>query len=288
MSEYGPIFRRFWYVIAAGACVGLLAVLAAVYDLPSLDKRASYQYTATARLLVTGDQAPYIRSSVTRTVQQQGREGATTSEVIHETPDLTPYIRAANLYPLLIESDEVQRYRTRLFGPMEGVVTASAIYQVATAARFRPSEIPVLQVFGTAATQAKAIKLSQSTSAAFIRWIALQQKQSKVPAAQRISLLQLEQPKARDVTRDGGTATGLLILLFGAIVAASGLLAIVLDRLWPDPSGRATGEVAAPAALRPETPVEAIGPQAPRRSRHHPGAEQPEPKAGQQGSGRRG
>ena len=253
MNEYGPALRRFWPVVLVGVLLSALAAIAAIYKLPSLEPRATQSYTATARMLVTGADAPYIRTSLTEVSSELVRDaaGGTQGTQVVQTspPDVTAYVRAANLYPVLVESDQVRQYRESLFGPAEGEVTANAIYQVATPSRFRLSDVPVIQVFGTAETEQQAIDLTTQTTDAFIAWIREQQKDAGVPSKQRILIQRLQVPSEANASAGPSTALALLVFLAGAF--ATCLLAILLDRLWPSSAAkeaRGTRESREPSA----------------------------------------
>lgn len=245
MNAHLQALRRYWPVLAGGAVLAVLAVVFAMYRLPSFEKRSPATYTATARLLVTGVHGPYMRSSVTtRTTARPAVDGApATTETQTAAPDLAPYVRAANLYPLLVESDQVQKYREKLFGVTDGTVTANAIYQVATPSRFRVSDIPVIQVFGTSTGPRASMRLTQQTADAFVAWITREQKVAGITPRQRIVVQEIERPKAKDIVVAGGTSKGLVGMVFVAVLAAFAGLAIVLDRIRP------RGAVAAPAVV---------------------------------------
>ena len=49
------------------------------------------------------------------------RDGSTIIQ--NAPPDVTTYVRAANLFPILVESDQVKAEREARFGPAEGIVT---------------------------------------------------------------------------------------------------------------------------------------------------------------------
>jgi len=200
-----------------------------------LEKRAAPVYTALSRLFVTSGQAPYFRTSVPRSEVPIGTEQPTTraSAQIFDAPDTRTLVAATNVYPLLIEGDEVGKLRTDLYGPAppESEVTAKAIFSGATAARYQSSEIPVIELFATANTAPAAIKLATDTSKTFQSYIARKQQNAKIPPRQRIVIESLETPT--EATAVGGTSIGLPILALLAILTAFGALAIMVDRMFP-------------------------------------------------------
>lgn len=248
----GPVraFRRFWPVLVVGGVVAVLAVVASMYRLPSLEKRSPATYTATAKLLVTGTRGPYMRSAVTTQTDATATTGDNpASQTRTAAPDLTPFVRAANLYPLLVESDQVQRFREKRFGVIENsTVTANAIYQVATPSRFRLSDIPVIQIFGTADSPKESMRLTQETASAFIAWVTKEQVGARISPRQRIVVEEIARPKAKEIVVAGGTPIGLVGLVFVAVFAVFAGLTLVLHRIRPE-----TDSATAEAADEPES-----------------------------------
>lgn len=220
--------------------LAVVVALATIYRIPSFERRDAPTYTATARLLVTGSDAPYIRTSVTRTQELQrdeparparaGQSSAGDTTIVQTgPPDVTAYVRAANLFPLLVESDQIRAERERLFGPTEGKVTARAIYAVSTPSRYTLSEVPVIQVFGEALTPPKAIKLTQDTADAFVSWMTGQQKKAGIPPRARILVQELQRP--RQAIASPTASPMLMPIAFLGVAFVFGLLAVVVDRL---------------------------------------------------------
>ena len=113
-NQYVRSLTRFWWLLLLGLGVAAVAAIAMVYRIdlgsvpPTLEKREQLTYTASARILVTSAEAPYFRTTVTREVPTaEGEE----PEEVGTAPDLGTLISTANLYPILIESDEVRRIR---------------------------------------------------------------------------------------------------------------------------------------------------------------------------------
>ncbi len=256
MTAYLPVFRRYWWVIAIGVVVAVIGALASVYDLRSFEPRSEKEYSATARLLVTGANAAYFRTAVTDVSEFQrdgstaSADGTNTTVTSSRTPDISAYVRAANLYPILIESDQVQAFRDKLFGPPDGYVTANAMYQVATPGRFRLSEIPVVQIFGFSGTDEGARTIAQNTALAFMRWITNQQKAAGVPAETRILVREIQQPGEAAVS--GGTPLALPLMIFAGILLAFGALAVLIDRIRTSPAAASEETVTPPKPVLEE------------------------------------
>ena len=232
---------RFWWVVALGVVLGVGLATWIVYEIPSFQPREQLVYTAPARLFVTSAEGQYIRVSVPRvaeTADGAGGRGSGGSSgggggqvVVDQPPNVQPLLAAANLYPLLIESDEVSQLRTKMFGPIPGTVTASAYTAVSTPTRFLPAQIPVIDIFATSPTTKQAIALADATVAAFKVWITRQQNRARLDPEERILIQELRAPRA--ALPSGGPSYGVPILVALAVAAAFAMLAFVLDQLVP-------------------------------------------------------
>ena len=239
-SSYGPALRRFWWVLAIGAFVAAAIAFLMVYTVQDgkLVKRERPVYTAVARLFVTSGEAPYLRTTVPRyTDVPIGTGGTQTtsrplSQVL-DAPDTRTLVAATNVYPLLIESDDVARLRSEIYGDLPGEVTAQAIFSGATATRYQPSEIPVIELFATAGKPGEAIALASATSKTFRQWMSREQNKAGIDVKQRILIQELEAPT--DAVPTGGGGIGLPVLAMLALLTAFGAGAIMLDRLYPKP-----------------------------------------------------
>jgi hypothetical protein len=227
----------------------LAGIVAAAGIAYAVDNTATRKYTASSQLLVTSPEAPYYRISITH-VSVPLRTGpggaATPPEVVTSAPDTDTLVSAANLYPLLVESDPVARQRDAMFGPLAGKVNARAIFAVATETRFEPSDVPVIEVFGESSTPGKAMSLAQKTSEAFMAWMGQQQQQAGVKRSERIAVAEIKQPRPDEVVATGGVSTSLLLLIGFAVALGVSVLAVVLDRTSPH------GELEASERGRPE------------------------------------
>lgn len=241
-SSYGPALRRFWWVLAIGGVVAVAAAVLMVYKVdsvapPKLSAREKPTYTSEVRLFVTSGEAPYLRTSVPRFTEVPiGTDGETTSRPVQQildAPDVKTLVDAANVYPLFIVSDDVARVRTQLYGDLPGEVSAQAIFASATAARYQPSQIPVIELFATAGSEDDAIALAAATSKAFRQWMSREQQRAGIGPKQRILIQELEAPT--DAVATGGGGISLPVLAMLAILTAFGAGAIMLDRMYPRP-----------------------------------------------------
>ena len=229
---------RFWWVIVIGLAVAQVAAIMSSYRVdvssmpPSLTQREQPKYSAQGRLLVTDGDAPHLRRAVTVTVQPPATaEGPSKPVEVTQAPDTGPILQAANLYPLLIESDQVAKVREEMFGQTTGTLRAQAIYAISTPSRFTTSDVPVIQLVAVHDSPQKAIELVNNTTAAFVRWMTAQQEAAKIKPAQRITVLPIAAPK--DAVAFGGASSVLPVLVFGVVMMAFAALAVFLDRLFP-------------------------------------------------------
>jgi hypothetical protein len=252
----GRSLLRFWWVVLIGIAAGVLVALV-VYKSESGKK-----YTGTTRLFVNAPSAPYLRTQQTQVTPQsaklkavrtkvRGRSSPTVTlkpvaqppSVTSAAPDTQTLVNAANLYPLLIESDQIARLRESLYGVTPGKLTANALNaSTNTYGVYHPSPLPIIEVKAIAHSRADAGKLAQDTVQTFSKWVAAQQKAAAVPAAQRIAVQELQTPV---LTSSGGPSKGLPLFIGALIVLAACGLAVLFDRARPAGAG-------APAAA--ETP----------------------------------
>jgi hypothetical protein len=245
-SAYRRAILRFRWVVWAGVALGIgIAFLVSV--------TTARTYTATSQLLVTSPQAPFFRLSVNTIAGVFGgpRAPNADSPVTAEPPDTDTLTNAANLYPLLVESDPVARQREAMFGKLPGKISSRAIYAVLTQSRYEPSSVPVVDVFGIAKSKPHAINMAEKTAAAFIAWMKIAQNQAHVSPSNRIVVDEIRSARPDEVKSSGGAGKSLLMLVFLLIVVGACALAVLLDRLYPD---RAT---AAPAPTDGEPVVDA-------------------------------
>ena len=117
MSPTLHALARFWWIVAAGLVAAILVALVVVGRQPSA------LYTASENVLVTSASAPYLRT--VQTGQAAQPPAAKTKKKAPVTSSTSPtdtqsLVNAANLYPLLIQSDAIAKLRASLYGPAPG------------------------------------------------------------------------------------------------------------------------------------------------------------------------
>ena len=232
-NNYVRGLRRFWWLLVLGVGIATIAAVMSVYRIdffsvpPSFEKKAEITYTASSRLLVTSEEAPYLRTRVDNEVTAP--DGSVS--VYSNSPDISTLITAANLYPILVGSDAVLKLRDEMAGPLPGLITARAIYEVSSPSRFELSQVPVVEVFGYAGTAADAVGITRATVDAFLVYVNDLQDDADLSRRDRILVQEIEAPESAIAT--GGTPLSLPLMLFLVIAAAFVALAILLDRLFP-------------------------------------------------------
>jgi hypothetical protein len=230
-NQYLRALGRFWWLLVLGVGVAAIAAILAVYrvDLSSmsLEKKAQLTYTASSRLLITSAEAPYVRTRITEEVTTADGD----VQEYSAAPDIGTLITAANLYPVLIESDAVQELREERAGPLPGAITTRAIYEVNSPSRFELSQIPVIEVFGHAGSAGDAIAITRATVDAFQAYIEQAQNSADLSRSERVLVQEIQEPAGAAAT--GGGSLSLPLMLFVVVAAAFFALAILLDRLFP-------------------------------------------------------
>jgi hypothetical protein len=235
MNATAGALLRFWWLVVAGIAAGALAAVL-VYSLQSEAK-----HTATTRVFVNSPSAPYLRTQQSqaatpkvRTVRNATGGTRTVKQppaISSEAPDTQTLVNAANLYPLLIESDRISSIREAQAGTIPGTVKANALNSSTnTFGVFRPSTLPVVEVKATSRTADNASKLATATVDAFRTWIVDQQRGAGIPPAQRITVQQLQSPV---LTTTGGPSWGLPLFIGALVLLGFCGLAVIADNARP-------------------------------------------------------
>ena len=256
MNDYVRSLLRFWWVLVIGLAVAQLAAIMAVYRVdfssipPELSQRDKPSYSAQGRLLVNDTDQPHLRTGITTKQAVTATADGKTAEIpVTQAPDTATLVQAANVYPSLIDSDQVAKIREEKFGPTPGTLKVQALGAVASPSRFTPSRVPVIQVIGIANTPQKAIQLVERTNQAFIIWMTQAQDKAGIKPKQRITVLPLQTP--RSAAAFGGSSSTLPVLVFGVVLMAFVALALFFDRMFPRRQpAQAAESVQEPAQIR--------------------------------------
>jgi hypothetical protein len=231
-SQYARALLRFWWVAVIGALCAVALAIFAVNRVslgipPKLSPRKPPIYVATSQLFVDGPSSPYLRTAVTETLPQSSSAGhpqAAPTQTV-SSPDTSVLLSAANLYPVIIQSDQVTALRQQVYGEVDGSVVARAAFASASPyGSYKLSPIPIIDVTAYSLTSANALKLARDTVAAFHLWLADKQSSSKIPASERVIVRELQAPTSTSridnssFTLPAGVAILVLGLTFGLIV----------------------------------------------------------------------
>jgi hypothetical protein len=258
MNPYAAALKRFWWILAIGVAIAAVAATVTVYKVsawtfpPTLSHRQHRTFTSSALLMVNSSSVPYLRTDVATPVKRPVKAGASPALSVH-APDTHALVAAANLYPLLIESDQVAAKRKKMFGALRGTVTAEALYSFATPSRFKQSAFPVIKVTGQAPGPKAAANLAQSTAAAFSSWLVSDQASHHVPVSQRVVVQELQTP--RGAVGSSSSSKSLALAIAVGVFLAFAALAVGLDRFRPrrEPiASTAEGDAAEPAPDVPQ------------------------------------
>lgn len=233
MNQHVAAFVRFWWVACLALAAGAIAGAAVIYEIhlgvpPTFEDRTPPSYTATTRLLVNNADNPIVRTGV----PEASAGGADEEPPAVEPPGVDVLVDAANLLPLVIESDAVAALRRERVGPQRGTVTAQGLYTRPTdRPGLRPTATPVIEVEAVSPTPQEAVQLVRGTVRGFERWLVREQERADVGPAQRIVVQPLyDAPK---VAVDSQNSYGLALLVVGAVLAGAALLITALHRTVP-------------------------------------------------------
>jgi hypothetical protein len=259
---YAGAVWRFRWLIPIALCAAILVPLLMLYRPvwpAGLQARATVSYVTKTQLLVDSPSGPFLRTETTpsgRSVAPVTPGPDTTSELGSSfSSDTKSLVDAANLFPLLMESDEVVAVRRKLIGDVPGTVRATALFANQGANRFRPSVLPLMQIIAAAPSPESAVELGEGTARAFRIWLVREQNRANVPAEERIVVRQLNQPSAPE--KIGGPGYGMPILAGLAVLGAFFGLAVMLDRLLPRRGGSQPAATSAEAVPSVQGQVEA-------------------------------
>ena len=130
MGTYLSAIKRFWWLIIVGVAVSAGAYVVVLNHVngipPKLSTRFHPTYKASTQLLLTSSNHPFIRTATitTDTVTVDDKVKVQTGA---HAPDITTLLNAANLYPRLINSDQVAKIRKAKFGDLPGKVTSEPV-----------------------------------------------------------------------------------------------------------------------------------------------------------------
>lgn len=205
---------RFRYVVALGAAAATVLATLSYYNVsfeggtPKLTPSKSEVWQARATMFLT---QPGFPAGAVQASSEAGR-----------------FIGLAPLYARFANSDDVKRLIVDAGGPLDGewnaVPTADTTYGSV-------SGLPMVTIFGTAATAAKAIRTTERATDAFLRYVTSKQTNAKIEEKQRVELQVIN--AAGDPKLIVPRKKTLPIVVFLAIMFATAALVVVLENLRP-------------------------------------------------------
>jgi len=256
VNSYFRALRRFWWLPVLGVLVAAVAAISVVDKIspsfpPKLTPRSKPTFVAKTQALVTNPDKDYFRTKKTvvsaptkqnvlrtyldpKTGKQVNKIVPVTQPAQKHTVDvnLDQLVKAANLFPLWIMSDEVAKLRLKMFPTLPvnvGTVDAKTVGAIATQAKSKASYIPAVEISATAKTEKHAIDLAQATYQAFERWLTLEEK--GVPQSDRILVQQLNVPF--QAAKSGGPSYPLAAFVGVAVFLAFIVMTGMLDQAMP-------------------------------------------------------
>jgi hypothetical protein len=240
---------RFWWLVLAGLILGALAAFLVLHA------KTHKRYTATAKIFVDAPSGPYLRtlqpqvtrqnprSRIVRVPGTNGKASTTRIQsipsapvVISQAPDTDTLVKAANLYPLIVQSDAVVEIRDTTFGtPPKGCRKITSLADKAstnTFGVFKASPVPVVDITADCKGKEEAKDLASHTVDAFRSWVVAHQRMAKIPRSQRLVINELS--AASETKTVGGPSAGLPVFIGVCVFLLFCGIAILLDRPRPD------------------------------------------------------
>jgi hypothetical protein len=256
VNAYIRPLLRFWWVLALGLCVALVAGILVVDKVklgipPKLKSRSTPEYQADAQFAVDSAQGWLFRSNIrvstpqTPKVTRQCERTSSGAQVCKnvtiqqpptvedQAPNVNLLVQRANIYPSFIESTPFQQYRDTLYPdlPKKATMTSTALGAVRSGGRIHESPVPFDVITVTAKTPKAALTVANATMTAFAKWIDAQQASSGIAKKDRIVIRPVVAPtKAANITSSTTTLAALIaVLVFGLFVG----LVYMLERAFP-------------------------------------------------------
>ena len=187
---------------------------------------SSAPYLRTQQSQATAPRVRTVRKAGggTRTVQQP-------STASTAAPDTETLVNAANLYPLLIESDRIKTIREAQAGTIPGTVTANALNSSTnTFGVYRPSLAARRRDQGDLAHGRERLDAGDRDRGRLPDLDPDQQRSAGIPSAQRITVTQLQEPV---LTTTGGPSLGLPLFVGALVLLGFCGLAVIVDNARP-------------------------------------------------------
>ena len=245
VNLYLRVLWRFRFLVLLGMVAATtLALLSLVRidlsDPGRLEYRQEEQWVSYSTLFVTQQGFPWGR-----TIVIEGARASVDEEVNRlgiKLADPGRFSTLAILYSRLADSDPVRAIMLK-DGPIEGTIEAAPILASEGGG---DDALPLISIAAIAPTPAKALNLVKRETAALRQYLALQQRTTRIPEAERVVVSVLKRGTEPELF--AGRSTTPAIVTFLAVMIAVLGLAFLLENLRPRRRLPA-GEDAQPASL---------------------------------------
>jgi hypothetical protein len=269
-STSGSLVRplaRFWWLPVLGLAIAVVAGVQVLDQLrpgwpPKLVERNPATYSATALLFVDRPDHPFL---ATRTIDSsaagftlrlscpQTASGNRKCKYVtvpidvtnHSVePDTATSVTNANIYPQLIESDQLRAFRDRRFPGLPAGTVSANVYggpdltpatrgatNRAARTSSTPSRFPLVEINATSQTRAGAGRIAAATAQSFVEFVNAQQDALEVPGNQRVLVQILKAPPLG--VADGSSDVPKAFLAAIATMLGCLILPFVLDAAMP-------------------------------------------------------
>jgi hypothetical protein len=188
-------------------------------NVPPLERRDGPDYQSTVRLFITQAGFPWGRSALRYTTEKQG-----TPPVLEGDPDR--FATLAVLYSQIANTDRILGQVGLDGKKLIDIPEATVVTSVVNASRFSENPLPLIDIIGTHSTALGAQSLARQTASGLRSFLAANQRNSGIPANERI-VLQVIDPAEKGRAIGGGSIT-LPVLVFLTVALLT--LAVVFIR----------------------------------------------------------
>jgi hypothetical protein len=248
--------HRWIAIIGTLAAVALALVAFAKPDperFPPLERRDAPDYESSVRLFITQKGFPWGRSALRYTTEKEG-----VPPVVQGDPDR--FATLAVLYSQIANSDQILG-KVGLEGKnLIDLPEASVVTKVVNASQFSETPLPLIDIVGTHTTPGGAQSLARQTASGLRRFIAANQRDSRIPQDERV-VLQVIDPAEEGRAVGGGSVT-LPVLVFLTVAMLTLAVIFIRHNLEKPVAQLRSVEVAEPVPVQPRMLAEAPRPAA--------------------------
>jgi hypothetical protein len=211
LGHHVDLLLRHRRVVAAGLFLGLVLGILAIYQVPSMERRGSEQWSVESQFLVTQPGFPEGRVTLPNTVTDPAApmpDSTGSSGVGSQTfADPGRLSSLAVLYSAIAVSDQVRRQLSMRVAPEQ--ISANALDASGNGTNY----LPIIRLVTTASSARGAAKLNAETFAALKDLLASRQGANNIDAKGRVRLNLLSAPSEPLLLSGPSTAPAVLAFL---------------------------------------------------------------------------